>query len=60
MSQNHNHPIPLLMQSVALHIVALWFLRDYCVDGCRLINAVDVIILGGHMTNVNYREATTV
>lgn len=45
------------MQSVALHIVALWFLRDYCVDGCRLINAV---ILGGHMTNVNYRKATTV
>lgn len=48
------------MQSVALHIVALWFLRDYCVGGCRLINAVDVIILGGHMTNVNYRKATTV
>lgn len=50
------------MQSVALHIVALWFLRDYCVDGCRLINAVDVIILGNYEcefvihipTNVNY------
>lgn len=38
-SNNHNHPIPLLMQSVALHIVAFvvfkrllcgWLLFDKC------------------------------
>lgn len=46
MSQNHNHPIPLLMQSVALHIVAfVGFKRLLC--GC-LVNVDNMVMLEAH------------
>lgn len=42
-SQNHNQPIPLLIQSVALYIVAFVVSRDYSLVGYCLVTVNDMI-----------------